>query len=402
MDYPGLAIKQTIERQEGSSLRKWGNRLWQDTQVILAEKTNDSAEGRSAAKQVFSGLCSKDEPRRFLPSFPDSVPTFTSISKKEHPHPLGGIWKQFIRRKKKQHKNKGSASIIDVGNIQKEMDDIQQKQASKCCQLTESMSQFIFTEFRRSWLDLSEAKDRNAYENQIKFLQEKVQQAEIKLATASFGMKHFMREFGQLYEFAVLSKQPLSDIKSKQNLPKVMLDLILKGQAFTIMDVDAANVAKTWVKAVLGNLKEAIGPKKLFVISLLGIESPGKSALCNALFGLQITASADRCTRGVFGQLVPVDKRRNLPYEYILIIDTEGLRAPELGLTHLDHDNKLATFVVGIGDVTLINNKGENTAEMKDGLRITVQTFLRMKRANDNMELKRRLLLFVEILELLM
>ena len=41
MDYPGLAIKQTIERQEGSSLREWGNRLWQDTQVILAEKTND-------------------------------------------------------------------------------------------------------------------------------------------------------------------------------------------------------------------------------------------------------------------------------------------------------------------------------------------------------------------------
>ena len=417
------AIKKIIARQEGSSLRECGNRLWQDKQVILDEETNDSAEGRSAAKQVFSGLCSKDEARRFLRSDSDNAPTV--VSKEEHLPLQGELWKKWSELNKKQHKNKGGASIIDLGNIQQEMNDIQQKQASKCCPLTQSMSDFIkclykandtyegyplfllwlklflnensrkvlpglFTEFRQSWLKVSEAKDRNADENEIKSLQKVAQQAEIKLATASFGMEHFMRELGQLYESAVLSKQPLSGNISKQKLPKVMADLILKGQAFEIMDGDAANIAITWVKAVLGHLKEAIGHKKLFVISVLGIQSSGKSTLLNALFGLQFTVSTGRCTRGVFGQLVPVDKRRNLPYEYILVIDTEGLRAPELGQTYLDHDNELATFVVGIGDVTLINIKGENTAEMKDVLQITVQAFLRMKLANDKMELKRR------------
>ena len=44
-----------------------------------------------------------------------------------------------------------------------------------------------------------------------------------------------------------------------------------------------------------------------------------------------------------------------------------------------DHDNELATLVIGLGDVTLINVKGENYGEMRDILQIAVHAFLRMK-----------------------
>ncbi|CAG2202993.1 unnamed protein product [Mytilus edulis] len=78
------------------------------------------------------------------------------------------------------------------------------------------------------------------------------------------------------------------------------------------------------------------------------------------MFGLEFPVRAGRCTRGVFMRLLPVPTG-DFPYDYILVVDTEGLRAPELGMLKYDHDNELATFVIGIGDITLINIKGENT-----------------------------------------
>ena len=42
-----------------------------------------------------------------------------------------------------------------------------------------------------------------------------------------------------------------------------------------------------------------------------------------------------------------------------LIVDTEGLRAPELQVEGVKHDNELATFVIGLADTTIINIFGE-------------------------------------------
>ncbi|XP_041099938.1 interferon-induced very large GTPase 1-like, partial [Polyodon spathula] len=44
-----------------------------------------------------------------------------------------------------------------------------------------------------------------------------------------------------------------------------------------------------------------------------------------------------------------------------------------------EHDNELATLVVGLSDVTIINIAMENSTEMKDILQIVVHAFLRMK-----------------------
>ena len=86
-------------------------------------------------------------------------------------------------------------------------------------------------------------------------------------------------------------------------------------------------------------------------------------------------------------QLVRVsdEMKTQMNFDYILAVDTEGLRALELaGRSTRHHDNELATFVLGFGNLSLINIFGENTAEMQDILQIVVQAFLRMKKVRLN------------------
>ncbi|CAI5691276.1 unnamed protein product [Oreochromis niloticus] len=104
--------------------------------------------------------------------------------------------------------------------------------------------------------------------------------------------------------------------------------------------------------------------------------------MLNTMFGLQFAVSAGRCTKGAFMQLLKVSEemKKDLKFDYVLVVDTEGLRALELeGNNTLHHDNELATLVVGLGNLTLVNIFGENPSDMQDILQIVVQTFMRMK-----------------------
>ncbi|TRZ05511.1 hypothetical protein HGM15179_021596, partial [Zosterops borbonicus] len=74
---------------------------------------------------------------------------------------------------------------------------------------------------------------------------------------------------------------------------------------------------------------------------------------------------------------------QDLGFDFLLVVDTEGLRAIEVANKQsLNHDNELATFVIGVGNMTVINIFGENPSEMQDILQIAVQAFLRMKKVN--------------------
>jgi hypothetical protein len=48
----------------------------------------------------------------------------------------------------------------------------------------------------------------------------------------------------------------------------------------------------------------------------------------------------------------------------------------------------LATFVIGLADIAIVNVKGENTSEVKDILQISVHAFLRLKLANKRLNLR--------------
>ncbi|XP_068218831.1 interferon-induced very large GTPase 1-like [Palaemon carinicauda] len=215
--------------------------------------------------------------------------------------------------------------------------------------------------------------------------------SERELAESYFGLEHFMREIAQAYESVHYTGKEASDetLKLIQCLPSMMAELMLLGYPLEIMDGDAAHIPMKWVQAVLAQVSKRIGNKKIFVVSVLGIQSSGKSTLLNAMFGLQFAVAAGRCTRGVFAQLLPVSSEYSgTSYDYILVVDTEGLRAAELGKEKIHHDNEIATLVIGLGDITMVNVKGENVSEMEDVLEIVVHALMKMSLVNKNLKLQ--------------
>ncbi|KAM5183121.1 interferon-induced very large GTPase 1-like isoform 2-T3 [Callospermophilus lateralis] len=200
-----------------------------------------------------------------------------------------------------------------------------------------------------------------------------------KISDYTLGIEQFLREVGQIYE-ALEETSSTNDIVFLF-LPQIAADLMIAGVPIELMDGDASYVPLKWVAAVFDKLSEKLGDKRLFVLSVLGLQSSGKSTLLNALFGLQFSVSAGRCTKGAYMELLKVDETstEELGFDFVLVVDTEGLRAPKLSNKSQNWDNELATFVIGLANLTLINIFGENPSEMQDILQIAVQAFLRMK-----------------------
>ena len=198
------------------------------------------------------------------------------------------------------------------------------------------------------------------------------------IVETSFGLEHLLRELGQIYESAKSSERHFSEYA---DLPGIVAELLIDGYPIEIMDGDAAHVPLQWVMDVLEEAKKKLCNPKIFVLSVLGIQSSGKSTMLNTIFGLQFNVSAGRCTRGAFMQLLQLDDdlKKKTKCSYILIVDTEGLKAPELNpLSMQKHDNELATFVIGLANMTYINIFGEVTGDMDDILQTSVHAFLRM------------------------
>ncbi|XP_064084233.1 interferon-induced very large GTPase 1-like isoform X1 [Macrobrachium nipponense] len=220
-------------------------------------------------------------------------------------------------------------------------------------------------------------------------LQKRLKSLEQELSDSSFGLEHFMREAAQAYEAFSATRTKNHKIAHIKDLPKIMAELMMQGFPLELMNEMQLTYHLVWVEAVLQQLKQIIGDKKIFVLSILGIQSSGKSTLLNAMFGLQFAVAAGRCTRGVYAQLLPLPEEFSCnKYEYLLVVDTEGLRASELGHEKVQHDNEIATFVIGIGDMTLVNIKGENVTEIEDVLQIVIHALLKMKLVNKRLALQ--------------
>uniref|UniRef100_A0A3B4AZ63 VLIG-type G domain-containing protein n=1 Tax=Periophthalmus magnuspinnatus TaxID=409849 RepID=A0A3B4AZ63_9GOBI len=215
----------------------------------------------------------------------------------------------------------------------------------------------------------------------------KLEEAELKkmsskLQSATCGLEHIFREMEQIYEaHKSLNKQPKKEQPDWSKYPELAAELMISGHPMELMDGDAGHIPLIWISSLIDQLIHKLGDKRVFVLSVLGVQGSGKTTMLNAMFGLQFAVSAGRCTRGAFMQLVKLseDIRRDFQWDYILVVDTEGLQALELEGT-VQRDNELATFAVGVGNMTLVNIFGENPSEMKDILQIVVQAFMRMKK----------------------
>ncbi|XP_058626442.1 interferon-induced very large GTPase 1-like [Onychostoma macrolepis] len=365
------------------------------------EDDGDCRRGREAAQQMMSLLENKD---------------LTEIKESLLPH-QGKLWHQWSQKNKELHRPQGDETEMDISRKQSEMKKIRTQQHES--DISEFMKLFIkgmnsydehedeklfFLKWLRILLDEYTSADLSAIhhrynekwstvlklkENYEKPDQLKVEQTELEkiseeLQAATFGLEHIMREIGQIYESCSSVKKNKKNLQFNfSSLSNLAAEMMISGFPLELMDGDAAHVPLLWISAVLDQLIQKLGDRRVFVLSVLGLQSSGKSTMLNAMFGLQFAVSAGRCTRGAFMQLVRVsdEMKTQMNFDYILVVDTEGLRALELaGRSTRHHDNELATFVVGLGNLTLINIFGENPAEMQDTLQIVVQAFLRMKK----------------------
>ncbi|XP_072898127.1 interferon-induced very large GTPase 1-like [Hemitrygon akajei] len=242
----------------------------------------------------------------------------------------------------------------------------------------DSKSREVMVGLRRIYKELCKDSKQNVKE---------LKELDQKMSDSSLGLEHFMRELGQVYELSVTRHNVTRRTQihpEVSQFPGVAAELLLEGFPLELIDGDVSNVPIPWIAAVLTEVANKVGRAcRVFVLTVIGVQSTGKSTLLNTMFCLRFAVSSGRCTRGAYMQLIKVtgSLAEELGCEFILVIDTEGLKAAELEtLTDsYEHDNELATFVVGLSNLTLVNIGMENQSEMKDILQIVVHSLIRMR-----------------------
>uniref|UniRef100_A0A9J8BMT0 VLIG-type G domain-containing protein n=1 Tax=Cyprinus carpio carpio TaxID=630221 RepID=A0A9J8BMT0_CYPCA len=372
----------------------------QHSDIRVDEKDDDDCRrGREAAQEMMS-LLKKKELRNIKESF--------------LPH-QGKLWHQWCQKNKELHRPQGEKIEMEISRKKTQMKKIRKQQHEfdisnfmmlMMCSFDKLEKMFFLKwlrflldehtsadisalhhKYHEKWSTLLQLKEKHDKSEQLETEQTELETISEELQAATFGLEHIMREIGKIYESCSSVKKNKKDLKDFSSLPSLAAEMMISGFPLELMDGDAAHVPVIWISAVLDQLVQKLGDQKVFVLSVLGIQSSGKSTMLNAMFGLQFAVSAGRCTRGAFMQLVRVSDqmKTQMNFDYILVVDTEGLRALELaGRSTRHHDNEFATFVIGLGNLTLINIFGENTAEMQDILQIVVQAFMRMKKVRLN------------------
>ena len=195
--------------------------------------------------------------------------------------------------------------------------------------------------------------------------------AKKEFVNKSFSVTHCWRELSHIY-----SAKP--GMYSK--LPKLAAQYLMDGFSLEIMDGDAGSVNIKWFEKVMSeldcNLTQKLGREpKVFVVSIMGTQSTGKSTLLNTMFGCQLQTSAGQCTRGVHLQLAKAENREGI--DYVLIMDTEGIRSPEYFGTEgsVSRDNRMATFAVLPAHACLVTTVNEEDSAIKEVLPIVMLAF---------------------------
>ncbi|XP_075784756.1 up-regulator of cell proliferation-like isoform X2 [Pelodiscus sinensis] len=210
------------------------------------------------------------------------------------------------------------------------------------------------------------------------------------IPAGSLGAEHFLRELAQFYqaEHAMVKEGKMAKSQRRfTHLPGIAAELMLEGFPMELIDGDASNIPLQWVTDVLAQLHAKLGGRsRMLVLSVLGGQGTGKSTLLNTMFGLQFAVSSSQRTRGAFMSLIQVAEtfQQDLACDFLLVIDTGGLKAPELAKLEdgCEHDNELATLVVGLSDIVIVNM--ENATDMKTVLQLVVHAFLRIKEIGQN------------------
>jgi hypothetical protein len=120
----------------------------------------------------------------------------------------------------------------------------------------------------------------------------------------------------------------------------------------------------------------------------MGLQSSGKSTMLNCMFNSKFAVAAGRCTKGIYMLPVILDEklRSDFKFDYVLIFDTEGLRAAELGMNEDNRikDNEMATTSVSVADVTLVNSMRMQNTELYELLGVVATAILNYQKQDIN------------------
>jgi GTPase Era involved in 16S rRNA processing len=181
-----------------------------------------------------------------------------------------------------------------------------------------------------------------------------------------------------------------------ERIPARVAGMWIKGFSVELMDGDHSYVPELWISAVMRHAKPKLLRRlgleehrnpRVAMVPILGTQSTGKSTFLNILFGLQFKVAQIRCTKGIFMQMLFIDEQTksnlDIQFDAIIICDTEGLRALDLQLADIEyqctkHDNRMATFVMSMSDLTLINVMNLRTDQICEVLEIVTYTMVKL------------------------
>eukprot|EP00118_Oscarella_pearsei_P001779 m.8444 g.8444 ORF g.8444 m.8444 type:complete len:1870 (+) comp20602_c0_seq1:7-5616(+) len=162
------------------------------------------------------------------------------------------------------------------------------------------------------------------------------------------------RQNNLLYKESDLSREQLADVYRQW---------ILNGNPMQLLRGHPLYMASEFVSSVLRRI-QAESTRRLFVVSVIGLQSSAKSTLLNYLFGCGFATRAGRCTRGLYASYMQT------PELDLLILDSEGLMSVEGG--GRDFDNQVTLMAMACSHVVIINHKGELSRQLQELLEIAV------------------------------
>jgi hypothetical protein len=158
----------------------------------------------------------------------------------------------------------------------------------------------------------------------------------------------------------LLEKQ--CDVKPKV-VHEVFQQCVLAGHPMQLLRGHPLYMAGDFLSAVLRRIQEQ-GSRKLFVVSVIGMQSSAKSTLLNYLFGCGFATRAGRCTKGLYASYM-----RTKDFD-MLLLDSEGLMSVEGG--NKEFDNEVTLMAMACSHVVIINQKGEIHRQLRELLEVAL------------------------------
>ncbi|XP_052813662.1 interferon-induced very large GTPase 1-like isoform X2 [Mya arenaria] len=381
--------------------------------VLEEEENEDLSLGKELAKCVMSEMTTEIVQTNDKNSFQNCISILTPVSYFDSPQ----LIKTLRLQNQAEDRNEREKHNNDIYNIRKEcFSNISNSVRLLAKYLVNTRPLNMRQKYFIGWLRIlieqklshflcQKAKDKvklldmiaeskNDHTSETSDKENKVRFSELDgiIKLSSLTVEHLFREMSHIYDSIIeLEEDPKTYcLPSVNDCVGTFSNLIIEGETVELM-TESFFMPRRWLQNIFKSLDGRLSVYKIKTISVLGLQSSGKSTVLNTMFGVQFAVRSGRCTTGIQARLLPVGQRNsdNEKSNYVMIIDSEGLRSPLLSdvWRPTSLDNELATFVTGLGNLSIINVMGEKLADMKDILQVVIHALIKIKSSQSRIAL---------------